>query len=217
MWRAAAGYVLAVAVAAAACRNDGGLSACFEPDAVAYPASLPGDSAAFFSWPASYQPVRVYAEPPASFQAHVDSGLRLWVAGFRCGELNARLVSDSTTADIVVRNPTSLPPPQALSLHVDSTNACRGRTDLFVDSTNVVLRPIRVFLAPASVDSALIRSCYRFVTAHEIGHALGLFRHSPNPEDLMYSVPRRRLLSPSDRYTIELLYHAPPTLRPAGR
>lgn len=214
---AAAGCLLALVLAAAAC-HDGGLSACFEADVQAYPAGLPGDSAAFFHWPASDQPVRVYAEPPASFQAQVDSGLRLWVGAFRCGEFRASLVADSTTADIVVRNPSSLPPiPLAHHVAADSTDACRGRTDVFVDLTDVVERPIRSYIAPASVDSALIRSCFRFVTAHELGHALGIFQHSPDPADLMYSVPRRRVLTAADRYTIQTLYHAAATLTPAPR
>jgi predicted Zn-dependent protease len=49
-------------------------------------------------------------------------------------------------------------------------------------------------------------------TTHEIGHALGIFTHSPDPEDLMYADPVVSTISRRDRSTAELAYHTPPTL-----
>jgi predicted Zn-dependent protease len=41
---------------------------------------------------------------------------------------------------------------------------------------------------------------------HELGHAMGLFKHSPNPNDLMAPDP---VSGPStrDRNTVQQLYH----------
>jgi predicted Zn-dependent protease len=47
---------------------------------------------------------------------------------------------------------------------------------------------------------------------HELGHALGLLQHSPDTTDLMHSSPRVR--APSDRRSVEVLYHTEPTIAP---
>lgn len=50
---------------------------------------------------------------------------------------------------------------------------------------------------------------------HELGHALGIAQHSPDPQDLMAAgTPPRRLPSPSDIATVQLLYHAQPDITP---
>jgi len=55
-------------------------------------------------------------------------------------------------------------------------------------------------------------------TAHELGHALGLFLHSSDPDDLMYGRPTADALSPRDVATLQTLYHSAPTVRlPPGR
>lgn len=210
--------LVALAAATAACHDSPGIGACLEPDATAYAFNAPGDTTAVFHWPTSFMPVRVYAEPMGELQQNVDSAMVLWANAFRCGELSLRRVTDSTTADIVVRNPTSLPPqPSPIGLAADSVNACSGRTDVQVDTLGRIQRPIRSYVAHLGVDSAATAACYHFVVAHEFGHALGLFQHSPDPLDLMYPIPRRRLLTPDDRYTIQLLYHTTPTLAPTPR
>ncbi len=45
-----------------------------------------------------------------------------------------------------------------------------------------------------------------------MGHALGIFAHSPNPEDIMFANPEVELPSARDRGTAEAVYHTPPTL-----
>ena len=216
----AAALALAAA-AAAACHDSVGVGACFDPDGVAYFFNVPGDTNDVFRWPSSFQPVRVYAEPAGELQRNVDSAMVLWVSAFRCNELALQRVTDSVGADIVVRNPVTLPPippaPGPVSVAADSVNACRGRTDVQLDTLGRLQRPIRSYVAPQGIDSAATAACYHFVVAHEFGHALGLFQHSPEPLDLMYSTPRRRVLTANDRYTIQLLYHTTPTIQPSPR
>jgi predicted Zn-dependent protease len=62
-----------------------------------------------------------------------------------------------------------------------------------------------------------IANCLARVTAHEIGHSIGLFQHSNNPGDLMFGVPAVRAPSPRDRSTAQVLYHTKATLVPAPR
>jgi len=199
------------ALALAACKDTSGGLDCYESGATAYAFHAPGDTSVVFRWPGSYYPVRYYAEPTGELPANVDAGLLLWVNAFRCGELTLQRVNDSTIADVVIRNPSQMPPLPAAgaAFFADSVGACQGRTDVLVDSLNRLVRPIRSYVTPFSTDSVAVAGCYHFVTAHEIGHTLGLFSHSLDPADLMYGVPRRRVLSPNDRYTIQLLYHWP--------
>ena len=46
---------------------------------------------------------------------------------------------------------------------------------------------------------------------HELGHTMGLFKHSPNPNDLMAPDP---ISGPTarDRNTVQQLYHFEPDL-----
>jgi len=200
--------------------GDSSVSQCFETGAAAYPVRSPFDTTVTFAWPTSFMPVRVYAEPVDSTPQNVLRGMQLWVSAFRCSELSLQVWPDSVTADIVVRNPPSLPPspPAGVAFMAgDSVNACLGKTVFALDSAGFVVRPIRTFVSPNSIDTAAVEACYHFVTAHELGHAFGLLSHSPNPNDLMNAIPRHTALSPSDKYTIQLLYHLTPTVAPEHR
>jgi hypothetical protein len=212
---------IAAAAALAAC-NDASISRCFESNATPYAFHLPGDTTVVFRWPDSYRPVRIYAEPVDSLQANVQRGMQLWANGVHCGELSLQMWPDSTTADVVVRNPPFLPPPPTsggiMRVSGDSVGACGGRTDVFLDSARTtLLRPIRSYIVPNGIDTVAIEACYHFVTAHEIGHSLGLFSHSTDPGDLMYQVPRHTALSINDLYTIEILYHLVAPVKPSPR
>lgn len=212
---------IAAAAALAAC-HDASISRCFESNALGYPFHLPGDTSVVFRWPDSFRPVRIYAEPVDSLQANLQRGMQLWMNGVHCGELSLQLWTDSTTADVVVRNPPFLPPPPSsgsITLAAgDSVNGCRGRTDVVFDSAfKTVLRPIRSYVVPNGIDTAATQACYHFVTAHELGHSLGLLTHSTDPADLMYQVPRHTALSINDLYTIEILYHLTAPVVPSPR
>ncbi len=201
----------------AACHDRVQPGQCFEPNTLAYEFDLNGDTNLVFHWPSSYMPVLVYAEPTGQLPANVSAAMALWTGAFRCHELVLDTVADSTRADIIVRNPVALPPvAPARAIAADSVGACHGVTQVDTSGT-AIAGPIHSYVAPLSTDTAAVASCYHFVTAHELGHALGLFAHSPDTNDLMYASPRRRVLSEADRYTIQLLYHTLSRLQPPAR
>ena len=218
--RIAAALAGAAAAAILACGDGNNPNSCFESNAWSYGFFVGGDTTLVFHWPADRMPVRFYAEPTGALQANVLAGLTTWVNGFRCQEASFQLVGDSTAADVIVRQAAVLPPvaARAFTLAADSVGACGGRTDGYFDSTLTLTGPVRSFIVPITIgDSAALAGCYRMVTTHEIGHALGLLSHSADPADLMYTTPRRSSLSPDDRYTLQSLYHRTPTIRPAPR
>ena len=218
--RIAAALAGAAAAAIVACGDGNNPNSCFESNAWSYGFFVGGDTTLVFHWPADRMPVRFYAEPTGALQANVLAGLTTWVNGFRCQEASFQLVGDSAAADVIVRQVAVLPPvaARAFTLAADSVGACGGRTDGYFDSTLTLTGPVRSFIVPITIgDSAALAGCYRMVTTHEIGHALGLLSHSADPADLMYTTPRRSSLSPDDRYTLQSLYHRTPTIRPAPR
>lgn len=201
--------LLGAALVVAAC-SDSTVQECLESGATSYGYSAPGDTTVTFRWPPAYHPVRVYAEPAGNLQANVDAAISLWHGALRCGEVSMQRVADSTIADVVIRNPAQMPPAVSpVQLMADSTDACDGRTDVDLTPGNALIRPLRVYIVPASLTTADVEACYRFVTAHELGHTLGLFSHSSDLNDLMFSRPRRRALSLNDRFTLQVLYHRP--------
>ncbi len=132
------------------------------------------------------------------------------------------MVTDSTRADIIVRNPPTLPlaaRSAVRSMHADSVGACHGVTQFATDSdTTALVGPMRSYVAAfAGTDSAAAAACYHFTTAHELGHALGLLSESPYAGDLMYAVPTRSVLTESDRYSIQILYHINSKIGPPPR
>lgn len=217
------GSLATAALAAAAilaCGDGNNPNSCFESNAWSYGFYLGHDTALVFHWPADRMPVRFYAEPTGALQANVLAGLTTWVNGFRCQEASFQLVGDSAGADVIVRQVAVLPPvaARAFTLGSDSAGACVGRTDFDLDTTLTLTGPFRAWVVPLAVaDPVALAGCYRMVTTHEIGHTLGIFTHSTDPADLMYTTTRRSSLSPDDRYTLQSLYHRTPTIRPAPR
>lgn len=170
-----------------------------------------------FHWPREMLPVRVWVEDSLDMPAHVEHGIGIWRDAFLYGEYDAVLVGDSADADVLVRVLT--PPPKAVATAarvLASFPGCEGATDIDTTTTRFELQlPVRMYVFPkfdpASVD---LSECFDITATHEIGHSLGIFRHTSDLTSMMYSDPEASGLNERDRQTAEVLSHYPPNMVP---
>jgi predicted Zn-dependent protease len=171
------------------------------------------DTLSFF-WSQSRLPVRIWAEDAAGLPGYAERAIGVWESGFLYREFRGEVVSDSSTADVLIFANSA--PNLTLGVHRLHSMApeCSGATDLEVsDDHTQLLTPIRIFIDPVlPEDQPATQTCLALTTVHEMGHALGIFRHSPNPDDIMFADPVVEAPSDLDRGTIEALYHYPPNL-----
>jgi predicted Zn-dependent protease len=173
-----------------------------------------------FHWPRSRLPVRVWAQDSLDLRADVEHGLSRWEAAFLYGEFDAVVVADSSTADVVVRVGSAVKGGFSIT-RLESAMApeCEGGTDFDLPAgTNQLRLPVRVFVNPR-FDPATpgVAECMTLTTTHELGHAIGIFAHSPSATDIMFGDPSVSSLSTRDRATAEVAYHIRPTLTPGPR
>lgn len=163
-----------------------------------------------FHWPREVLPVRIWVQDIYELPRHTQAAIDGWKDGFLYREWDAELVSDSSTADVIVVSDFPLGPTILLA----SVAECEGYTDLALDTdTRVLTLPIRIYVVPRfDPDLPATRACFGIVMYHEIGHALGIFRHSPDPDDIMYFNPTSSTPTQRDFQTAEVLYHAPTTV-----
>jgi hypothetical protein len=188
-------------------------------------------------WPSGTR-VRVHVVGAAGarhdyLSAGLASGAAEWNRHALYGEYEVVRASSLGAADVVVRWSDELPP-------VDMTECA---PQLASAVTTFCLRAddpsrLHVFpLAPPPVfDPPIVdpgaTSSVRFVITllgtqagssdevarlvlHELGHVLGIGRHSPDAGDLMAAgVPTRSTLSAGDIATIQILYHTQPHITP---
>lgn len=209
------GWILALGVVAAACTDVQAPQRAERYEwrlAVNFDSVGPRQENLSFHWPRSTLPVRIWVQDSAGMPGHVASAIEDWRDAFLYGEFDGRVVEDSSTADVIVRvAPPGAPALRRARLGSALAPECEGATDLaLVVEPNVraLQLPVRVYLYQ-KLNTPALDACYRLTVRHELGHALGIWRHAPDPADVMFSNPVADSLSDADRQTIEYLYHFP--------
>lgn len=159
-----------------------------------------------FHWPEDHT-VRVWVQDTLSMPANTQAGIDTWKRQFLYQEFDAVLVPDSATADVLVG--VTIPPAAARAIRLGSmAPECTGDTTFppLVGSTIVLPFHIRVVPRTLDPEGPATQACLRLTVTHELGHAMGLFKHSPDPNDLMAPDP---VSGPTarDRNTVQQLYH----------
>jgi len=227
--RLAYGALLLCCAAAAACDSPT-LPAIARSDF--YEFRLNADSLRVLRWPTG-STIRVYLHPgddPANaalMERAFERGAAAWNAQALFAEYRIERASSIETSDVLMRWSAD-PAPLDVSACVPGFSS--GVTTfcfLDPDDPSAGLLPFPP-LPPADTEyegvkmivsilssQAPIPGRAEILIAHELGHVLGIGRHSPNPEDLMaLGTPTRATLSRRDINTIRLLYHTTPEITP---
>jgi predicted Zn-dependent protease len=162
-------------------------------------------------------PVKIWVEDSLDMPARVQEGIDIWRDAFLYGEYDAVLVSDSSSADVLVRV-TNGPAKTAGALRRLSTllTGCGGETAFDNSASPFELQlPVRMYIYP-KFDPELVdlTECFRITARHELGHSLGFFQHTSDIRDIMYGDPEATGLSARDVNTAQVLSHWPSNLVP---
>lgn len=212
-----------------------GVAACdgaiIPPDTSAdiYPFQLATDPPEVMRWPSGTR-VRVYAADTEGTRAGVlsgalSAGMATWNRHALYGEYELVAVSSPTDADVLLQwsdAPAVVDMSQCQAvISIAVTTFCRSEA---ADDRLMVfplLPPhadaasdVRIVITILGTQAATPETLHPLVL-HELGHALGIGRHSTNPQDLMAAgTPTRTTLSQRDINTVQVLYHTQPHIIP---
>lgn len=200
----AAAAALLLAVAIGAC---GEIGSPLRSGAYEWRAIRDADTLSFH-WARESLPVRFWAQDIHDFPRHTDSAIVEWEDAFLYREFDGTLVSDSSEADVII---TFGFPPGGGGILTGRVTECEALTQLDLDfEARTLTLPIHIYVVNRfALDLPATQECFGLVMIHEVGHAIGIFNHSDDPQDIMFENPTARYPTLQDRQTAEVLYHVP--------
>jgi len=164
-----------------------------------------------FNWPEGHT-VQVWVQDTLNMTANTQAGIDTWKEQFLYQEFDAVLVADSSIADVLVG--VTIPPAAVRAIRLGSmAPECVGDTTFPPLNGSTIVLPFHIRVQPRTLDplGEATQACMQLTVTHELGHAMGLFVHSTNPNDLMFFDP---ISGPTarDRNTVQQLYHFDPDL-----
>jgi predicted Zn-dependent protease len=126
-----------------------------------------------------------------------------------------KIVSTPETADIRIQSKRLALKPDPKTGKLPRFRSAETHYDVFVgkvgdsSETKHLSHRMTIDLASGQADGVMLS-----VARHEIGHAIGLWGHSPNPDDIMYfsQVSKSPLISSRDLRTLHRVYGQPTRL-----
>lgn len=192
----------------------------------AYPFALPGSGLVFHWEPGTRVRVHVAAEPAGRAQVLADAfdaAAAAWAVTAPLAEVTLARTASASAADVVLAWSDGPFPVQTAAC--PPTGGGGGATTFCLTAESDAFVPYPpsgggdgdvLFLVTISPTLAEDPVVMRRLVTHEIGHALGLFQHSPNADDLMFGGSLvADAPTEADRATFFTLYHTPSDL--AGR
>lgn len=178
-------------------------------------------------WPAG-STIKLFVVPDADatrtayLRAAVAHGITVWNNAALYGEFQLAEAGSVEVADVVVEYSLT-PSPLDLSscapgggfayttFCLDPDDDSRLASYDLRDGTPSNVKFVLTVRSSSATDATNVR---RLVT-HELGHVLGIARHSPKQTDIMWEgTLNRDDPSPADRATLQVLYHTQPDITP---
>jgi predicted Zn-dependent protease len=177
-------------------------------------------------WPAGTT-VRLYIAPDADIthaswlKDAVAHGVIAWNSALLYGEVKLEVTTSPEDADVIVQYSGSPAIVQTGDCQPSGSQAyttfCLDDNVEHLDTFEFIATiPSHVkFLVTLRSTEATDAANVRRLLTHELGHVLGIGRHSPKQTDLMFGGTLiRDVPSPSDRATLQVLYHTVAEITP---
>jgi len=186
----------------------------------------------FYRWPLG-RTVSVFADTTAGpagsdIRAAVAAGAAAWEGVVYYREFELRLVDDPRAADIIVHHRQA---PRLVDVRdCEPPGIAGGKTVFCADAPVAPVLPlldggdgrvkVDIYVDYLSTDDAALAGAgltrqegFASLTAHELGHALGIGAHSTEPADLMAPVPTALGPTTRDAATLRYVLHRRPDIQ----
>ena len=170
-------------------------------------------------WPSEKMPLKVFFKPADSvmhyrkeFKSILENAFNQWATATE-GRLQWIEVSTSDNADIVCAWEESPDAAASEGGYVDHKGDTASDGTWILEHANLTLFTLSKDPFPPWKLLPLSDKQAQYISAHEVGHALGMYGHSSNSDDIMFyivSMNPKTQLSQRDKNTILLLYKSYP-------